>query len=108
MWIGYVQPVHHTPTLPIGAVQEAARCQAFTGGYDRIQPMCRKVRGNDCLFKSHTPLVLGADFSYHTVNIVQHIKCSFVCASRGLLEILEVYEDNVIESLYENFKVCVL
>lgn len=44
VWIGYGQPVHHTPTIPIGSVQEAARCQAFTGGYDRIQPMCWKVR----------------------------------------------------------------
>lgn len=50
VWIGLVQPEHHTLTLPTGSVQEAARCKAFAGGHERIQPMCWRVRGNECLF----------------------------------------------------------
>lgn len=46
VWIGLVQQEHHTLTLPTGSVQEAARCKAFTGGHDRIQPMSWRVRGN--------------------------------------------------------------
>ncbi len=46
VWIGLVQPEYDTLTLPTGSVQEAARCEAFTGGFDGIQPTCWKVRGN--------------------------------------------------------------
>ena len=46
VWTSFVQPVHHTLTLPTGSVQEAARRKAFIGGHDGIQPRCWKVRGN--------------------------------------------------------------
>lgn len=46
VWIGFVQPAHHTLTLPTGTVQEAARCKAITRWLDRIQPMRWRVRGD--------------------------------------------------------------
>lgn len=43
MWLGLVQPVYHTLTVPTGSVQEATQFRADTGGYDGVQPDCWTV-----------------------------------------------------------------